>query len=418
MGNLDWKKIGLIAMFLGAIALFGFFLYYFFIGPLFFPPPSDPGTSPEPTATGTLPQTVTINGRIYNIDPQTGLPTTEIISQPPTTPLPDQQPSDRADGSITKTDKFIDDPAYYLTTIDNNFIYYNKQDGKFYQAGPDGRTSALSNQIFHNVSDVTWSNTGKKAVLEYPDGSNILYDFSTNKQITLPKHWEEFSFSQATNQLAFKSIGLDIENRFLAIANDDGSNIKTLEHIGGIENQVAVNWSPTNQMIATVTKGKDGDRSEVYFIGQNDENYKLMIVNGRDFRGLWSPTGNQMVYSVYNSQNDYKPQLWISDASPTTIGENRRSLNLETWADKCSFVSTNKIYCAVPTSLPYGAGLEPGIANTIPDQIYELDLTTGAKKLIAIPEGEHTISQIIFNDNYNYLLFTDANNNQVYKINL
>jgi len=53
MGNLDWKKIGLIAMFLGAIALFGFFLYYFFIGPLFFPPPSDPGTSPEPTATGT-----------------------------------------------------------------------------------------------------------------------------------------------------------------------------------------------------------------------------------------------------------------------------------------------------------------------------------------------------------------------------
>ena len=211
---------------------------------------------------------------------------------------------------------------------------------------------------------------------------------------------------------------MDIENRFLAIANDDGSNIKTLEHIGGIENQVAVNWSPTNQMIATVTKGKDGDRSEVYFIGQNDENYKLMIVNGRDFRGLWSPTGNQMVYSVYNSQNDYKPQLWISDASPTTIGENRRSLNLETWADKCSFVSTNKIYCAVPTSLPYGAGLEPGIANTIPDQIYELDLTTGAKKLIAIPEGEHTISQIIFNDNYNYLLFTDANNNQVYKINL
>ena len=123
-------------MFLGAIARFGFFLYYFFIGPLFFPPPSDPGTSPEPTATGTLPQTVTINGRIYNIDPQTGLPTTEIISQPPTTPLPDQQPSDRADGSITKTDKFIDDPAYYLTTIDTILFITTSKTANSIKPGP------------------------------------------------------------------------------------------------------------------------------------------------------------------------------------------------------------------------------------------------------------------------------------------
>lgn len=418
MGNLDWKKIGLIAMFVGAVVLFGFFLYYFFIGPLFFPPEDGVIPGPETTATGTLPQTVNINGRIYNVDPNTGLPTTEITGQTPTTPLPDQQPSDRASGGITKTDRFINDPAYYSTMLNNNLLYYDKTDGKFYQTTADGRTSALSDQVFNSVSNVTWSNDGKKAVLEYPDGSNIIYDFSSGKQITLPKHWEEFSFSEASNQLAFKSIGLDIENRFLAVSNADGSNVKIIQNIGGIENQVDVNWSPTNQMVATFTKGKDADRSEVYFIGQNDENYKLMIVNGWDFRGQWSPTGNQMVYSVYNSQDDYKPQLWISDASPSSIGDNRRSLGLETWADKCSFASASKIYCAVPTSLPYGAGLEPGIANTIPDQIYEVDLATGVKNLIAIPEGDHTISQIIFNDDYDYLLFTDANTNQVYKISL
>lgn len=418
MGNLDWKKIGIIGLFVGAVALFGFLLYYFFISPLFFPSATtNISGNGQTNATGTLPTTVTINGRIYNVDPATGLPTGEVDAGTPTITTK-TEPTDRAEGGLTKTATIVSGQALYPTgSADSSLIYYNPTDGRFYQANSAGKISAYSDKTFHNVSNVTWSADNNQAVIEYPDGSNIVYDFSTGKQTTLPQHWQDFSFS-ATGQLAFKSMALDVENRFLAIANADGSQVKVIESIGGSENQFDVNWSPNSQMVATFTEGKDGDRSNVYFIGQNNENYKLMVVEGRDFRSEWSPDGETIVYSVYSAANNYKPQLWISDAGASTVGNNRHSLNLETWADKCAFSSATKLYCAVPETLSYGAGLQPESAADTPDQIYEIDLATGVKKLLAIPEGDHTISQIIVNENSNYLLFTDSGSNQVYKINL
>jgi len=280
-----------------------------------------------------------------------------------------------------------------------------------------GDIKAYSNKIFYNVRSASWSNDGTMAALEYPDGSNIIYDFANNKQITLPKHWQEFEFSPDGGQIAFKSIALDPENRFLAVANPDGSQIKILESIGGVENQFKANWSPNNQMVATFSEGIDANRSEVFFIGLNNENFKSMIVEGRDFRGVWSPEGNKMIYSVYSSENDYKPQLWIADANPNSIGANRRSIGLDTWGNKCSFADSDRVICAVPQSLPSGAGLAPESANQINDYLYEINLATGAKKLLAVPEGSHTIDQVIAS-NSDYVFFSDRNDGRIYRIKL
>ena len=263
---------------------------------------------------------------------------------------------------------------------------------------------------------MTWANNRGQAVLEYPDGSNIVYDFNTNKQVTLPKHWQDFSFAPADNGIAFKSMALDVENRFLAIAGPDGSQSRILENIGEKEDQFQVNWSPNNQMIATFSKGKDLNRSEVYFVGLNNENFKYMLVEGRGFEGQWSPEGDRMVYSVYNSGNGYKPELWIADADPSNIGNNRHQLNLQTWSDKCSFTNSQKLFCAVPSNLPDGVSLDRSQASGYIDQIYEIDLSTGSKKLLAVPEGNHAIDRIMTSGNQ--LFFHDQNTNRLYKINL
>jgi len=415
--NLDWKKLGVIALFVGAVILFGFFIYYFFFKPFVAPDDTTPTNANQ--VGGQLPGTVNINGRIYTIDANTGLPVANTNAGGLTDIDVSTVSSDTARGGLTQVTELTKTPSLFATTDQNGqVIYYNPFDGKFYILLADGTIKEFNSQVFHNVSQTTWSQNKDRAILEYPDGSNIVYNFKTGEQLTLPKHWYDFAFSPTDQQIAFKSDALDPENRFLAVAGLDGSQPIILENISDQGNQFDVNWSPNKQMVATFTQGKDLDRSEVYFIGLNNENFKYMLVEGRDFRGQWSPTGDKMVYSVYNSANDFKPQLWISDATANTIGNNRRSLSLNTWADKCTFSGNNKIYCAVPTSLPVGAGMNDQIANNIPDQIYEINLETGVKTLLANPDGNHTISNLIINEGLNYLMFTDQNNNKIYKINL
>lgn len=410
--RLNWKQIGVIILFILAIGLFAFFLYYFFWRTLFLPP--EPITN-EIIDPDRLPAaTVNINGRTFLVDTE-GRLISEVNAN---LALPDEliviPPEEK-----TPITPLTNETALFATVgPDGQIIYYNPNTGKFYRVSSNGVVTAYHNQTFHNVSNVTWSNNRAGAILEYPDGMKIFYNFNKSQQVTLPKHWQEFDFSPNDQQIIFKNMALDPENRFLIVARPDGSQAQIIEPIGGVENQFQVNWSPNNQMVATFTQGRDLNRSEVYFVGLNNENFQLMVVDGRGFQGQWSPDGQRILYSVYNSRNDYKPRLWLSSAGADTIGENRQSLELATWADKCAFASAERIVCAVPIYLPVGAGLDPRVARDIPDQIYEINLRTGTKTLLALPEGDHTINQIIITDDQKYLFFTSLKDNKIYRLPL
>lgn len=409
--NLDWKKIGVIAMFIAAAGLFAFFIYFFFFRQVFRPQPSPNVNIVNgellPSINANAPrQFINVNGQLVPVGNTNTAATTAV-------------PGETARGGITQTDAITSAPAYYPSlTSDGQVIYYDAKDGKFYRVNGAGQIEVYNDKVFYNVSNAVWSKNHNLAVLEYPDGSNIIYDFRNNKQYTLPQHWQEFSFAPDGEQIVFKSMALDPENRFLAIARFDSSQVKILEDIGGSEDKFQINFSPNGQIVGDFKEGKDLDRSEIYFIGQNKENFKSMIVEGRDFQGVWSPDSSRMIYSVYNSQNGYLPELWISDASGDNIGNNRQNIYLNTWADKCSFAGDSVVYCAVPQTLPQGSGLVREAAADIADNIYEINLNTGAKRMIAAPSGNHNISEIIAIPGASYLMFSDAKSKIIYRLNL
>ena len=166
------------------------------------------------------------------------------------------------------------------------------------------------------------------------------------------------------------------------------------------------------------TKGVDFDKQEVFFVGLNGENFKSAIVEGRGLETQWSPTGNTLLYSVYHSRDEYKPRLWIVNASGDSIGSGRQNLDINTWAEKCTFASNTEVYCAVPETLEAGAGLVPEVANQTKDDLYKIDLTTGAKTLIAVPNGAYNISEIIVPPSQDSLYFTDKSSEMIYQIKL
>lgn len=403
------KRTLLIIGLIITTAILAFALYYLFkkVGPL---AKISPGQVTTTTETITLPGT----GQRIQVPATTGtvsgaLPTAGYI---PSIESGYDQPDPITQLSDVATN-------YVSLNQSGNFRYYNEGDGKFYQLQTDGSTKPLSDQAFYNVQNATWANNADKAVLEYPDNSKIIYDFTKEKQVTLPKHWEDFSFSEDSTEIAAKSIGLSPENRWLVSINDDGTGSKIIAKLGDNADKVIVDWSPSRQAVGFALTGNPlgAYRKEVYFIGLKGENFKSTIVEGMGFEPKWSSTGNKLLYSVYSQRSDLKPELWITNSYGQKIGSDRQSLLINTWANKCSFANDDTLYCAVPHSLPQGAGIKPEIAAGTADNIYKIDLTTGLKTLI--PTGEsYSIDSISYDENTNRLIFVDEGKTGVFEVKL
>jgi Tol biopolymer transport system component len=407
---MDKKRIALICLFFISVLAIGYALYRVFFAPstsVITPPtnilPNNQGANQFPNTPGS---TNTRPGTVGNN--QTNLPTS---------------------GGVYTNPGGVDSPRQ-ITQVTNDYIsnasadsnglkYYNRQDGRFYRMSATGKPELITDQIFYNVSKVTWSPNQQTSILEYPDGANIFYDFASKKQITLPKQWEDFSFAPDGNQIAAKSIGLAPENRWLIAANPDGTDIRLVEPMGDNADKVTVSWSPNKQIIALSATGDPlgADRQQILPIGLNGENFRALTVEGRDLRTSWSPSGKKILYSVYNADNNFKPSLWIDRGDGENIGTGRLFLNVNTWADKCVFDDDRFVYCGVPQTLPRGAGFAPAIADSIPDDIIRIDTETGFRTQIATTE-EHTINNMSIDSSNHTLYFTDKNISGVFSVNL
>jgi hypothetical protein len=409
-----YKKLILALGFIGLVIILGFAIYKLFFQELI--SPSQPQSITSTSTTTGLPQAGNGGTRQVVNDNNAGVLQTipGAGNQQPTTPTVDQV----ANGGLTKTTDITNSRSFAISNGTNgNIKYYNPEDGKFYKLDASDQPVALSDQTFYHVTNVNWSPTKDKAILQYPDGSKTIYDFTKNKQITLPEHWQDFSFSPDGNNIALKSLGNDPDNRWLVTMNEDGGSVKALEQIGNPAS-VQVDWSPNQQIVAMYTNSTGIDQQEIYFVGLNHENLKSTVIEGRDLREQWSPTGDRLLYSVYSDKTNLKPSLWIVDAQSDNIGNNRQPLNLQTWADKCAFSDNTTAYCAVPNSLEEGAGMFPTMAANTPDTIYRINTITGAKEQIAIPEGNHTITELTVSKTGNELYFNDSNSGHMYKIDL
>ncbi len=303
--------------------------------------------------------------------------------------------------------------------------YYDPATGKFFSVDANGNIQQIGTAEFPNVQNVTWNKTNNEVILEFPDGANVYYNLSNNKQVTLPKEFEEFDFSNDGGDIAFKYMHQDPERRVLASSSPDGSQAKTLEALGENEHRVQVGWSPTGKVAATFSSYIDVNRQEIGFIGLNRENFKGTVVEGRGFQSQYSTDGTRMLYSVYSTATEYKPSLSIVDSDGENIGNNRREIGINTFAEKCAFTQDGaSLYCGVPTEQKYGYGLEPSVLSGVPDDIYKIDLKSGIKTKIATPvnnQGQAVYSiapKSVTVTKDGQLIFQDSTSGQLVKIRL
>lgn len=414
--NIEWKKVGMIAGFILVVLLVGYFIYA-----LFFKAPA-----PTPTEEERLRELGQLPGAEVGVQPGIvpgaevegpGLPTEKITK----IEAPEAFVADTvAQGSITKVydlDYQINS-SISLDETGNNLVSYQRETGQFYKIQPDGTKQLLTDRIYKDVENVAWAPEADQAILEFPDGTNVLYDFKADKQISLPKDWTNFDFNQTGDKIGFKDLNANSEYRWIGMSNPDGSGQKYLEHLGNQYNRFKIDWAPTGDKIAQYNPGASASTSRLLFVGLNGENYKAIDLRGYGIETQWTPDGSRILYSGHTISTDHKPVLNIVNASGDTIGYDHQSLNLNTWVNKCSFADKDTVYCAVPKELPYGASYAPEIADDIPDYIYKVNLKTGAKSFVAEPEYNYTIEQIQVSEDGSTLFFTDKTTQALHSIRL
>lgn len=400
------KKIIIIVGFLASVIIIGTALYF-----MFFAPTPKPG---EEAVTGEVPTGI---GEL----PMAGVG--EITGEIPTAAAELPTASEVARGGLTKTTVLTASAVYHteLSTDGQSMNYYDGSDDRFYTIASDGSVTRLSNKQFPDAEYVSWNRDGDKALIEFPDGSNIVYNFDEESQMTLPKHWEDFEFSPSNDEIIAKSISVDPSARVLVVSNDDGSQVQVVQALGDNEDKVDVNPSPHDQIIAfSDTGGAQSSMTRRFIIplGKNQENFRGLTVEGLGFEAIWSPRGDYILYSVYGQTSDYQPLLWSVSGSVKTLGEDRQSLDLNTWVSKCVFVDNDTAYCAAPQDLPDNAGFQPTLGRSLPDDLYRLDLSTGKTSLVARPAVDTALVNLQISDDGSLLYYTNAVSNRLEYIRL
>jgi len=246
-------------------------------------------------------------------------------------------------------------------------------------------------------------------VMEFPDGSNIIYNFDTGSQTTLPTHWQDFHFSDKGALLAGKNMATDPNSRSLVVTANDGSQATSIAALGENESKVTINWSPTNEIVAFSETGRAQSafgRQEIYLIDKTGNAIGTIIVEGNSFSALWSPSGSHILYSVSDPTAGDRPALWFVKASGNEIGTGRLNLGIETWVEKCTFKDDTFVICAVPKVVTNSSGIDHSYI-TSGDDIYQVNVTTGRSVLLATPALETQMFNLRVSDDQSILYFTD-----------
>lgn len=294
-------------------------------------------------------------------------------------------------------------------TADGSIAYYDPADGRFYIIDEDGNATMLSRTQFPEAENVVFADEATAAVIEFPDGSNVIYDFEAASQVTIPSHWEDFSFTDDGSAVVGKSIGVDPSNRALVVTSVDGSSTEVIASMGSNDDKVTVNVSPSDNIVGFSRTGDAQNafgRQELYLIGMDGEAAGILIVDGSSFSAIWDPNGSHLLYSVADPSDSYRPALWYVDSRGDRRGDVRMKFGVKTTVEKCTFASETIIYCAVPREVPTGSGSDMENIDS-PDDLYKIETSSGRATLAAIPAADTQMFSLSTSSDGSILYYAD-----------
>lgn len=391
MNDLTTQK-RIIYLFLGVavLGLLGFLLYRFFS------PQAVKSPVPQKPTTGRIqpaPPTITEEKRPEELKPG------EIIEV----------------GSEQKLIKLTDFPVVSpsLNKTGDKILFYKKDGGGLFSSSFDGiDQQKISNLTILDMIEALWSPAKDRAAVFYLD-QEVLKGFlhiGTSSVAILPQDLKSFSWSPDGRSSAYL-LPKD-EKLSLLIGDSSGKNTKTVFSTPLLD--AKINWVSADR-ISLQTAPSGLAPGFVFTFLKSSGAFNKIVGPFFGLTSLWSPDGSKVLISTTNSAGK-NLKVVVGDKD----GKVLLDLNIKTLAEKCVWLNSNELYCAVPKTI---------FAETVwPDQylrgeinpadlIIYLNLEKKESHEI-FSDQNFTMSDLLVSKNKDYLFFVSRSDGTLWALKL
>ena len=320
----------------------------------------------------------------------------------------------------------ISDEAVIAPIFDKKkekIIYYSKIDGTTWQMDSDGKNKEqLSAKELKGLESIEWNMDKTKVISTFQNEGKrafFLYDFVENKATEIKKNADLIAWDNSGAKIIYKYFDEKTKNRSLEIADNNGSNFKTLVDKLPYR-KISLKAVPQTSLIAYWNYPDINEESKLQIVSALGGENKILFEKrfGADF--LWSPDGEKTLVSSFANNSDKKISLGIVDLTGKYT-----DLNFPTFAQKCVWSNDKKsIFCAIPGDIPNDAIL-PNDYNSgkikTKDTFWKIDVTTGIKeRVLELSElkNDYDADNLFLSSTEDALFFVNKIDGKLYRIDL
>lgn len=293
--------------------------------------------------------------------------------------------------------------------------YYLKESGKVVEAGFDGKNKRIISSIsLSGLIDVLWSPQKNRVITTYQNGDRYFYDYNTNQLTKLHPNVKNIDWAEDGGRIAYQFI--DVLRNSLNISNPDGASRETLAFYE--KNKILnLNWISNKLYFYPKSSAYTAASLDGLNVDTKTNKNILSGINGLSVN--WSLDGKKFIFSKTDSRGKGL-SLNLSDSN----GENTKSLNLSTLAEKCAWSRDNvTIYCAAPEAIPDFFIMPDNYTDGVfvsNDYFIKLNTETGEKDWLINPNsiGDYDASGLFLSPDEDYLFFTNRPDEFLYSIQI
>ncbi|PIR70323.1 MAG: hypothetical protein COU46_02155 [Candidatus Niyogibacteria bacterium CG10_big_fil_rev_8_21_14_0_10_42_19] len=238
----------------------------------------------------------------------------------------------------------------------------------------------ISNTTIPQIFKTAWDSDAEGALIMYREEENIrlasvLFKGTSSEGVLLPADIISFDYAPDRDRIIYlvkTSAGLTT-----FAANPD--NTKQAEILRLPPADFMIGWPAANS-ISFLSRPSGEAEGVLYRFDINKNSFDKVLGPALGLGAKWSSNGAGVMYSIYD-RSIKKPRMFVYNLKEgKTI-----DLNVQTFAQKCSWPGGEDVFCAIPTSIT--AGIYPDLwltgEESFNDHLWKINISTLQKKDLA-----------------------------------
>lgn len=295
----------------------------------------------------------------------------------------------------------------------DGLLFYKKDGGGLLTSDFSGQTQQkISNLTILGMTEAFWSPAKDRAAVFYLDQETLrgFLHIGTSSVAILPQDVKSFSWSPDGKSLIYALIKDNKLN--LITADSSGKNQKTTYSTPLYDAQI--DWV-TADKISFQTAPSGLAIGHIFSLSRSSGAFNKIAGPLYGLTSLWSPDGTKVLLSTTNSKGkDLKTTIIDS------TGKIGPGLNIKTLAEKCAWINSKEIYCAVPRIIfPETTWPDDYLRGKInpSDSILYINLDKKEQREV-LEKQSFDIANLLVSKNKDYLFFVDRNTGSLWSLKL